>query len=139
MLMPESQSIWYNELGSKMALDADGKGGLTGTYVSAVGSAQDEYALVGRYNPAQSPPTVGWTVQWVNSHKKTNSVTSWSGQLMNVDGVPTILTTWLLTQQTKPENEWESTMVDQDVFTPNKPTDEQIRLAKMKRGCSNPV
>jgi hypothetical protein len=57
---------------------------------------------------------------------------------MTISNVPKILTTWLLTQQTKPADEWESTLIDQDVFTKNKPTDEQIKLAKMMRGCSNP-
>lgn len=134
----DSQSTLYNELGSKMILNADVDGGLTGTYVSAVGSVQNEYTLVGRYNPNQSPPTIGWVVQWTNASKQNNSVTSWSGQIMEIDNIPTILTTWLLTQQTKPEDEWESTLIDQDVFIPNKPTDEQIKSAKMKHSYSSP-
>ncbi len=121
-----------------MVLNPDGKGGLTGTYASAVGDAKSEYVLTGRYDPSQSPPTIGWVVQWVNQHKQVNSVTAWSGQLMLVDNVPTILTTWLLTQQTIPQDEWESTLIDQDVFTPNKPTDEQIKNALKRKGCSNP-
>lgn len=136
--MSNIDGAWYNELGSKMVLKTDGDGGLTGIYVSAVGSAQDEYPVVGRYNPSQSPPTIGWVVQWTNSHKQSNSVTSWSGQLVTINNVPKILTTWLLTQQTKPADEWESTLIDQDVFTKNKPTDDQIKLAKMLHGCSNP-
>ena len=74
-MLDEGQSILYNELGSKMILIADGKGGLTGTYTSAVGQAQ---------------------------------------------------------------NEWESTLIDQDVFTPVKPTDKQIKMALQRRAPSHP-
>jgi hypothetical protein len=34
---------WYNQVGSKMTLIADENGGLSGTYKSAVGNAEDGY------------------------------------------------------------------------------------------------
>lgn len=138
MIPLESGSVWYNELGSKMVLNIDGVGGLTGVYNSAVGDAKSDYVLVGRYDSKQSPPTIGWVVQWVNQYKSVNSVTSWSGQIMIVKGVPTIMTTWLLTSQTNPQDEWESTLIDQDMFTPIKPSDEDIQEAVKRKARSHP-
>lgn len=132
-------STWYNELGSQMTLNSDSSGGLTGTYTSAVGQAQSQYPLVGRFNPSASLPALGWVVQWVNQYKQVNSVTSWSGQFQMLNNVPTILTTWLLTEQTDPKDDWQSTLVGQDVFTPNPPSAEDIKKKLKQKRHSFPT
>ena len=128
----EASSTWYNELGSVMVLNADGNGGLTGTYKSAVGTSPVPVALSGRYT-LQNPITIGWSVAW----SAVNATTSWSGQAIVINGVQTIVTTWLLTSQTSQSDEWESTMIDQDVFTQTPPTEEQIAIAKLRKGKSH--
>lgn len=137
MSLLQNESVWYNELGSKMILNIDEDGGLSGTYNSAVGDVENNYTLVGRYDAKQSPPTIGWIVQWVNPYKSVNAVTAWSGQIIISKGIPTIHATWILTSQTKPENEWESTLIDQDVFTPMRPTDEKIKESLKRRAKSH--
>ncbi len=129
----EVQSTWYNELGSKMILNTDGNGGLSGQYYSAVGTAPAPEPLSGRYT-LQGPSTMGWTVAW----SKVNATTSWSGQVILINNIPTIVTTWLLTSQTSETDEWESTLTDQDVFTTTPPTEEQIAEAKIRKGKSHP-
>ena len=128
-----AQSMWYNELGSKMILKVSDDGSITGSYDSAVGKATNLETLSGRLN-LNSPQTIGWVVAW----SKVNAVTSWSGQIMMINNIPTIITTWLLTSQTSESDEWESTLTDQDVFTPNPPSEEQIIAAKLRKGKSHP-
>ena len=129
----EAQSTWYNELGSKMILNIDGNGGLLGQYYSAVGTAPASEILSGRYT-LHGPSTIGWAVAW----SKVNATTSWSGQIILINNIPTIVTTWLLTSQTSETDEWESTLTDQDVFTTTPPTEEQMAEAKIRRGKSHP-
>lgn len=104
---------WKNQLGSKMIIEsvsADGE--VKGSYetaVSASGCAKGTFPLVGRTNL----PSLGFVVSWTNDLSKCSSVTAWSGQLQKDQ----IVTTWLLTAQTVPTNNWQSTTVNQDVFT----------------------
>jgi hypothetical protein len=115
-----------------MHLEIDPDGGLTGTYVSAVGEAAGRYLLVGRYDTtpeAGHGTTLGWSVSWRNDLLDANSVTGWSGQYH--DGQEErISTLWLLTVETKPADSWESTFVGQDVFTrtPPEPAEVERRL-----------
>ena len=48
------------------------------------------------------------------------------------NGLPIILTTWLLTSQTTLEDNWESTQVGFDQFTQTQPTPESIEQAKIR-------
>ncbi|KAK6978183.1 avidin family protein [Favolaschia claudopus] len=108
---------WHNELGSIMTLTADKNGGLTGTYNSAVGEAQDAYILTGRFDTAplaDEGVALGWAVSF-----------SAEG-----DAMKTILTQWLLTSGTKAGDVWESTLVGHDEFVPEPPSAESIARAK---------
>ena len=80
--------------------------------------------LTGRKDTAGN--TLGWTVNWENSDLNAHSVTTWSGQLQLNEGLEyyDILTTWLLTSQTIPEDNWESTQVGFDYFTQNPPSEQ---------------
>ena len=94
-------------------------GTFSGLYYSAVGKAEKFYSLVGRYDTASDSPTFGWTVSYQNQYENAHSTATWSGQYQCVSGTPTLLTTWLLTSQTEPSDNWKSTNVGVNVFTPN--------------------
>ena len=132
---------WYNELGSKMVITSYDRetGVFSGTYKSPhAGEAEGTYILTGRKDPAGN--TLGWTVNWQNSCTKSlQSVTTWSGQLQ-YEGLEywVILTTWLLTSQTIPEDNWESTQVGFDYFTQNPPSEETKKKAKFRCRPSHP-
>ena len=72
------------------------RGVFGGNYQSLVGVATKWYVLTGRIDLDGN--TIGWTVNWQNSHRNAHSVTTWSGQQQfNSIDEPVILTTWLLT------------------------------------------
>lgn len=119
--------IWYNELGSVMTLRVNGSV-VTGTYQTAVGDAEGVYDLVRRtVIDDSSSEVLGWVVVWQNQHGNSESVTAWSGEFQTVNGVPTIVATWLLTNETDPNDDWHSTIVGKDTFTNSRPSEEQIR------------
>ncbi|KAJ3710837.1 signal peptide-tamavidin 1 [Lentinula raphanica] len=129
---------WYNELGSIMILFADGKGGLTGEYNSAVGNAEYWYILAGRFETAPPPDeglSLGWAVSWRNEYRNAHSTATWSGQYFSQDslGPERILTQWLLTTSTNTDNVWSSTGVGHDTFVRDKPSLEAIAKAKALR------
>ena len=129
----EADSKWYNELGSVMTITSvDTQTGVfTGTYESQVGQAGKTYLMSGRYD--NTGDTLGWTVNWLNFYLNAHSVTTWSGHSqIQSNGQPIILTTWLLTSQTTPEDNCESTQVGFDQFTQTQPTPESIEQAKIR-------
>ena len=108
---------WYNQLGSCLTITSAGDGYLSGYYDSEVGDAECRYVMTGRYDAKGR--SLGWVVAWNNEfHGSSASTTSWSGQYQeNEDGIPEIETTWLLTEQTKLEDDWNSTNVGFGTFT----------------------
>lgn len=96
---------WYNELGSVMEISQASDGQFSGHYYTRVGNAQlYTYDLIGRYDADPNGRTLGWTVAWYNAlNGSSGSTTTWSGQYQ-VDSEPRILTTWLLTVQTDPDD-----------------------------------
>jgi hypothetical protein len=133
--------IWYSELGSKMTVKVN-KGQIDGTYETAVGGAQGQYVLTGRtdIDPVKdSSLNIGWVVMWEGQQGNTDSLTSWSGQLQELDGQEVITTFWLLTIETKPDANWKSTLIGQDVFKRTRPTDESISQALRLRNSSHPL
>ncbi|MCD0486008.1 avidin/streptavidin family protein [Streptacidiphilus sp. ASG 303] len=113
---------WYSRLGSRMHLETDPSGGVSGTYVSGTGHAVGPYPLVGRWDPLSSASqgtVLGWTVTWRNDRGDANSVTSWSGQYYDDRGADgeRICASWLLTTSAESVDAWRSTTVGQDVFT----------------------
>lgn len=107
------EGTWRNQLGSRLAVQVDGRGGLHGTYHSEAGLAPEAiYRVSGSYDPAPSASTVvvGFVVDWPETH----SVTVWSGVYDGSDD--TIKATWLMTAEREPAEEWRSTLVGHDVF-----------------------
>ena len=108
-----------------------------GRYFSRVGVAECWYVLTGRQDTDGN--ILGWTVNWQNSTLNALSVTTWSGQLQyTARGDPTILTTWLLTSQTDPKDNWGSTQVGFDVFSQTEPSPETKEKAKLHGRRSHP-
>src|SRR5690242_14483206 len=109
---------WYNELGSMMDLQVHGAD-ITGTYHTGVGKTKKSgtYVLVGRYDiKSKKSRAVAFVVSWQNKTKSVGSITAWAGQYQMHNGQETITTTWLLTDETKPTNNWRSTLIGFDVF-----------------------
>ena len=130
---------WYNELGSTMITESyDAESGVfSGKYRSLVGTAERFYLLTGRRDMAGN--TIGWTVNWQNADLNAHAVTTWSGQLQKSPfGDPVILTTWLLTAQTEPRNDWDSTNVGKDEFFTEQPSQESIERALFRCQRSHP-
>ena len=131
------QGIWYNELGSTMAISAVNNGQITGTYataVSATACAQGTFELSGRTDTDSGGEGVGFVVSWQNASSHCESVTAWSGQAQNINGQDCILACWLLTVESAPNEDWYATHVGQDVFTRLQPSADSIsQKAKMLR------
>ena len=112
---------WCNEKGSKMVLKTSGSDGndVTGTYRTSVGNADGWYQLRGRRTINEDgSQVVALAVAWVNEAKgSSHSATAWSGQLQIVAGKPTFTAMWLLTRQTKPDDNWQATRIDKVRFT----------------------
>lgn len=135
------EGLWHNELGSCMMIESAKDGMLTGWYNTKVGEAKRRYVLTGRYDHLKCRRTLGWTVTWVNEYySKSESTTSWSGQYQvdPLDDEPHILTNWLLTDQTKPEDDWNSTHIGHDVFTRLCPEEAAILKRKLQVKSSHP-
>ena len=130
---------WHNELGSTMIIESyDTESGVfSGKYKSKVGMAERFYTLTGRRDTDGN--TIGWTVNWQNADLNVHSVTTWSGQLQKLPfGDPMILTTWLLTAQTEPAEDWDSTKVGKDEFFTEQPSQESIQRALFRCQRSHP-
>ena len=83
----------------------------------------------------ESSGTIGWSVTFGRNdkHSDSNSTTTWSGQRQLVGGFPIIRTTWLLTRETIPSKNWESTFINQDFYHRSLPKDEIIRATLLDR------
>ena len=80
------------------------------------GKAKKWYTMVGRADSEGN--TVGWTVVYKNEHLNAHSTCTWSGQFQTDKfGNEVIHTTWLLTTETTPSENWRSTRVGFDYFT----------------------
>jgi len=123
---------WYNELGSAMELEVHGNM-VSGTYHTAVGEAEGRYPITGATDmeALNQNQVVGLVVVWMNDKSNSHSVTTWSGQLQMIAGEEVLRTTWLLTHETDPEQDWKSTLVGSDVFTRHPPSEAEVeRVAK---------
>ena len=111
--------VWINELCSILTIDGydSNSGQFTGTHENFVGVAKGQFAVAGFKDPEGN--TLGWTLDWENSELDACAVISWSGQTQYLpNGVPVILTTWVITRQTTSEENWSSTLIGTDQFYP---------------------
>lgn len=81
---------WINEYGSVAEIEVDGDR-VSGTYTSAVGS--DSGALSGPIHGFVHGDIVAFAVLWP-AHLR--SITSWVGQVVEVNGAPELKTLWHL-------------------------------------------
>ena len=133
---------WYNELGSMMQL-TEADGALGGIYNSAVGHAEYEYTLVGRYDtePGSGGQAMSWTVVWQNAYGNSQSATAWAGQYQTLaGGEEEIFAMWLLASEVEdPGDDWSATQVGQDIFSRVAPTEDEIQAHRARRSASHPA
>jgi len=119
----------------------------SGTYQTAVGDATSRtYPLTGRSDDTAVArnKTIGWVVAFdppdpppPGKPPYPPSLTTWSGRWHEVTDdqsgrvVEFITTTWILTRQSDPADEWDSTMVNKDYFFRDKPTPEELEKARI--------
>ncbi len=113
---------WVSDLGSKMEIEVDDDGLMTGIYTTVIGDTQGNYPLVGYVNFApdgQSIATIGWVVLWINEKGNDQSVTTWTGQVQLTEpenGAQVMVTTWLYVKETQPSENWSSTLMGFNTF-----------------------
>jgi Avidin family len=114
------RGAWRNQLGSRLYLEVDESGTLTGSYRSGAGLlAGKVYPLHGSCDPRVSaaPMALGFVVDWCEVH----GATAWVGHYFPQEGV--IRTTWIMATETEPEDDWKSTVIGHDVFHRGAATD----------------
>ncbi len=110
---------WYGQRGSRLVLSVAHDGRIEGKYHTSndnephttfdVSGMSDTRAFGGSRS-------VGFVVCWNNEYVNQHSVTAWSGQYQIINGEEVLATSWLLTRETAPEDDWAATMVGQDTF-----------------------
>jgi len=115
------KGVWENEHGSVMDITVE-DGRIEGLYSSHTGET-GTYRVVGLADPAPNPETrtFAFVVCWraIDSDEPDSLghwVSAFVGQLQMIDGEETLTTTWLLTKDTPPEDNWTSMLVDRSVF-----------------------
>ena len=119
---------WYSKIGSYMTIESDGGDGFTGTYHTAPGGMSAK--LVGLLGTPGG--AFGWTVCWPKGNYPASSSTSWAADIMIIDGVPTILSSWII-REPLANNSYYSTVCGCEEYTQVKPTPETIEAHKLKR------
>ena len=114
---------WKNQLGSTMELNGS-NGLLTGIYTTAVVSHHGKNEIPppslikGTYQETNDGILLAFNVQWLfkdNNSELIRSVTSWTGKLF-FEQPRRLQTTWLLLRDVKKEAQWESVLLNQDLF-----------------------
>jgi hypothetical protein len=111
------EGTWHTELGSTMVIDHVRDGGFSGTYataLSATGSAQGSFEVVGRTDADSGGEAVAFSVCWQDDVTNRHSATAWVGQAQRINGRDLISAMWLLTVETSPEQDWYATHVGHD-------------------------
>jgi Avidin family len=129
---------WFNELNSRMLITDVTGSVFRGKYESKVGHAKGQYDVVGRISfPSDDNRTIAFVVAWQNGVVDSDAVTSWSGEIREVNGDQYITTTWLLTGETSPKADWQSTIVGKDLFTRVPRSEREVELATAIRRPSH--
>jgi len=80
---------------------------------------------------ADGSQVIGWVVRWHNPDptKPIHAVTVWCGQYQkNKKNEEVISTQWLLTEATDFADDWESTLIGNDLFKRTPPPKELVEL-----------
>ncbi|XP_062592788.1 streptavidin-V2-like [Saccostrea cucullata] len=117
---PEMQGLcalsgtWRNQLMSEMTITCR-EGTIKGQYNSAVGNAEREYDLAGRYLKVnETEYIVGWSVAFKNQYRDARSIVSWTGVFYATEGI--IKTQWMRASFKNPEDYWSTFTTNQDMF-----------------------
>jgi len=122
---------WHSPIGSYMTFSMDGNNGImSGVYHTAPGGMTAP--LIGRFNP-KGPGAFGWTVSWPTSpNYPSTSETSWVANVVNINGVVTIESSWMIREQLN-GNSYYSTVSGTENYTPSPPSEETIEANKHRR------
>jgi len=111
---------WLNPSGSVLVIEnIDKTGSIKGYYLSSVGTDGQRFPLIGWANQkpyeAEKDNTVAisFSVRW----GEYGSITSWTGYCKNINGVPTINTSWHLIRPVTDES-YEHILTGGYPFTP---------------------
>lgn len=108
-----------NDQGLFLTVSNADDGQLSGIYETAKGRDVHQYIFSGNYDTSQEGKTLGWTVTWNNPlYGSSHSTTAWTGKYYPEEGQDPakIVATWIHTSDTKPENEWQSTVIGKTDF-----------------------
>jgi len=116
--------VWYSGVGSMLKLQVDGSE-LKGSFDSteAHGGSFTVHGSVDP-DPSKANRALSFSVCWIrkNGHPKYRSVTSYTGQYHKLEnGSEYLNTTFLMVDETTPEQDYASTYVGYDNFNRNKP------------------
>ncbi len=116
--MKRLSGTWYSERGSRMELVVKRDGVIEGAYLRPAGKSQGSFPLLGMTDPAdyEGNRCLAFTVLWNNQQVNQHSISVWAGQYRQVKGEEILDMTWLLTEETQPDQDWTSTRVGSDVF-----------------------
>ncbi|XP_061187665.1 streptavidin-V2-like [Saccostrea echinata] len=105
---------WRNQLQSEMMITCK-DGTIQGQYNSAVGNAEREYDIAGRYLQVnETEYIVGWSVAYKNQYRDARSIASWTGVFYATEGI--IKTQWIRAAFQNPEDYWSTFTTNQDMF-----------------------
>ena len=112
---------WQNDQGLFLTINYAKNGQLSGMYEVLKDNELQKHAVTGSYDSTITGRTLGWTVTWSNVlYSSAHSTTAWSGRYYDADTsndhMAKIVATWIQTSDTKPESEWEATVVGKSDF-----------------------
>ena len=110
---------WYGQRGARLELTLALGGRIEGKYYSSCqDDKQGDFELIGMSDTRSfgGSRSIGFVVCWNNEYVNQHAVTAWSGQYQTVNGEEVLVTNWLLTRETSPEDCWAATMVGSDTF-----------------------
>jgi Avidin family len=130
--------VWYSGVGSKLELKVNGSR-LEGFFQSTEAPG-GKYPLVGSVDPDASQPNraLAFSVSWIDADRpnKFRRVSSYTGQYhQNSNREDVINTIFLLSDETRPRQQYVSTYVGYDNFERIRPSAEQIKKEKRRRSA----
>lgn len=110
---------WYGQRGSRLELSQAHGGRIEGKYyTSSRDDGRGAFEVIGMSDTRSfgGSRSIGFVVCWNNEYVNQHSVTAWSGQYQIVNDEEVLVTNWLLTRETSPQDCWAATMVGNDTF-----------------------
>jgi len=119
----EMKGEWINEFNSVLNIQEIEGHTFKGTYSSTTG-ATGKYNVVGIFDPspvAGKGFTIAFSISWKNIESEEEDmgshwVSGFTGEIREIDGLMTIITTYILTKNTILKNSWNDTVINKATF-----------------------